>query len=208
MRTLERTRDGVPVIEMMHEEPVRTRGLQRVFGILRIAMGWTFLWAFLDKAFALGFATGRLEDGTIDFFAKGAAWFNGGSPTEGVFAFALKGPFKGFYEAIGGVEMTAQGPVATGNGWIDVVYMVSMLLIGLGLLTGVMTRIAAAGGIVWMAIFYTATSIWPENNPVVDDHVVEALVLVALILANAGRYYGLGKIWQRIPYVKAHPVLY
>jgi thiosulfate dehydrogenase [quinone] large subunit len=71
-----------------------------------------------------------------------------------------------------------------------------------------MTRIAAAGGIVWMAIFYTATSIWPENNPVVDDHVVEALVLVALILANAGRYYGLGKIWQRIPYVKAHPVLY
>jgi thiosulfate dehydrogenase (quinone) large subunit len=71
-----------------------------------------------------------------------------------------------------------------------------------------MTRIAAAGGIVWMAIFYTATSIWPENNPVVDDHIVEAVVLVALILANAGRYYGLGKIWQRFAYVKAHPVLY
>lgn len=39
MRTIERTTDGIPVIEMMDEEPVRTRGLQRVFGILRIAMG-------------------------------------------------------------------------------------------------------------------------------------------------------------------------
>ena len=68
MRTLERTRDGVPVIEMMHEEPVRTRGLQRVFGVLRIAMGWTFLWAFLDKAFGLGFSTGRnAETGAIVF---------------------------------------------------------------------------------------------------------------------------------------------
>lgn len=200
--------DVVDIPEVERLEPVHERGLQRVFGALRLVLGFTFLWAFLDKAFGLGFATGRLEDGTIDFFAKGAAWFNGGSPTEGVFAFALKGPFKGFYEAVGGVEMTAQGPVATGNGWIDVVYMASMLLIGLGLITGVMTRLAAAGGIVWMAIFYTATSIWPENNPFVDDHIVEILVLVALILANAGRYYGLGKIWQRIPYVKAHPVLH
>jgi thiosulfate dehydrogenase [quinone] large subunit len=95
MRTLERTRDGVPVIEMMHEEPVRTRGLQRVFGVLRIAMGWTFLWAFLDKAFGLGFATGRnAETGAITFFGNDA-WIHGGSPTAGVVGFALKGPFKG-----------------------------------------------------------------------------------------------------------------
>ena len=71
-----------------------------------------------------------------------------------------------------------------------------------------MTRLAAAGGIIWMAIFYTATAIWPENNPFVDEHVVYIVVLVGLILANAGRYYGLGKIWQRYGFVKNRAYLY
>ena len=52
------------------------------------------------------------------------------------------------------------------------VYMVALLLIGLGLITGVMTRIAAVGGIAWLAIFYLGTAIWPEHNPFPDDHVV------------------------------------
>jgi thiosulfate dehydrogenase [quinone] large subunit len=30
-----------------------------LWGVLRLAMGWIFLWAFLDKLLALGFATGR-----------------------------------------------------------------------------------------------------------------------------------------------------
>ena len=47
----------MPPVERL--EPIHTKGLQRVFGILRVAMGWTFLWAFLDKAFGLGFGTGR-----------------------------------------------------------------------------------------------------------------------------------------------------
>ena len=77
-----------------------------------------------------------------------------------------------------------------------------MLLIGLGLMTGVMTRLAAFGGIVWLAIFYLGTAIWPEHNPFVDEHVIDAVVLVALVLANAGRYWGLGKIWQRVSWVE------
>ena len=57
-------------------------GLDRAIAALRIAFGFTFLWAFLDKAFALGFATGKDEAGTVDYFGD-AAWINGGSPTEG-----------------------------------------------------------------------------------------------------------------------------
>ena len=71
-----------------------------------------------------------------------------------------------------------------------------------------MTRLAAFGGIAWLAIFYLATAIWPENNPFVDEHVVYAVVLVGLILANAGRYWGLGKIWQRVGFVKDRRWLY
>jgi thiosulfate dehydrogenase [quinone] large subunit len=198
---------GETTVHMPEVEVVERRGVGLVWGLLRIAVGWTFLWAFLDKAFALGFTTGRQDDGTIDFFARGAAWFNGGSPTEGVLAYALHGPFKGFYETLGGVEMTQNGPVATGNGWIDVVYMASMLLIGLGLILGIGTRLAAFGGIAWMAIFYTATAVWPEHNPVVDDHVVYAIALVGIALAGAGRYIGLGRRWERTALVQRYPIL-
>ena len=68
------------------------------WGLLRIAMGWIFLWAFLDKCFGLGFATGRdPETGAIDF-GSADAWINGGSPTEGFLSFGLhtKEPFTSF----------------------------------------------------------------------------------------------------------------
>ena len=41
-----------------------------VWAALRLAMGWTFFWAFADKLFGLGYATGA-----------GKGWIDGGSPT-------------------------------------------------------------------------------------------------------------------------------
>jgi thiosulfate dehydrogenase (quinone) large subunit len=189
--------------------PETHRGLGVVMGLLRLAMGWTFLWAFLDKAFALGFSTGRVVDeatgaSTIDFVGD-AAWINGGSPTAGVLGFAMKGPFVDTYQTITGFQMTEAGP--TSAAWVDWVYMLSMLVIGLALILGVGVKLASLGGIAWMAIFYTATAIWPEHNPFLDDHVIEALVLGALFLANAGIYLGLGKVWQQTELVKKHPIL-
>ena len=165
------------------------------WGLSRIALGWVCLWAFLDKAFALGFATGRLESGAIDFFAKDAAWLNGGHPTAGFLEFGTKGPFKDFYAGL------------AGQAWVDWVYMLSMLLIGLALILGIGTRLAAIGGIIWMALFYTAGSIWPENNPFVDEHVVYAIVLAGIAYVAAGRYLGFGKYWERVPLVKRYPIL-
>jgi thiosulfate dehydrogenase [quinone] large subunit len=191
-------------------EPIHTHGLQRVFGALRLLLGFTFLWAFLDKAFALGFSTGRVLDDAgntvrIDFFGD-AAWIHGASPTAGVIGFALKGPFVDATRSVTGYQMTATGPAVAA--WVDWVFMLSMLLIGIGLMTGVMTRLAAAGGIVWLAAFYLATAIWPEHNPFVDEHVIDAVVLVGIILANAGRYWGVGKAWQHVGWVKDRRWLY
>lgn len=202
-------RKTVEPVTIPEETPETRRGLGVVMGLLRLSMGWIFLWAFLDKAFALGFSTGRVvneETGasTIDFFGD-AAWINGGSPTAGVLGFAMKGPFTDFYQTITGFQMTEAGP--TSAAWVDWVYMGSMLFIGLALILGIGVKLASIGGIVWMAIFYTATSIWPEFNPFVDDHVVQVLVLAALFLANAGIYLGLGKVWQRTELVKKHPIL-
>jgi len=165
------------------------------WGVSRIALGWVFLWAFLDKAFALGFATGRLENGGIEFFAKDAAWLNGGSPTTGFLKFGTKGPFQDFYAGL------------AGHAWVDWVYMLSMVLIGLALILGIGTRLAAIGGIIWMALFYTAGAIWPENNPFLDQHVVYAIVLAGIAYVAAGQYLGLGKYWERVPLVQRYPIL-
>ena len=55
-----------------------------IFVLLRLSMGWLFLWGFLDKTFGLNFAT-TPED----------AWLAGGSPTYGFLSYATKGPFAG-----------------------------------------------------------------------------------------------------------------
>jgi thiosulfate dehydrogenase (quinone) large subunit len=210
VETMQAVQSSIEMPELERLEPIHTKGLQRVFGVLRFAMGWTFLWAFLDKLFALGFSTGRVVNDAgqtvrIDFFGPDA-WINGASPTAGAVAFGLKGPFADNIQTITGFQMTQAGPTVAG--WLDWVYMISLLLIGLGLILGVMTRIAAVGGIIWLAAFYLGTAIWPEHNPFLDEHVVYAIVLVGLILANAGRYYGLGKIWQRVGFVRDRRYLY
>ena len=52
-------------------------------GVLRLVIGWTFLWAFFDKLLALGYSTGKDPvTGNVDRFGD-AAWIHGGSPTEG-----------------------------------------------------------------------------------------------------------------------------
>ena len=85
--------------------------------------------------------------------------------------------------------------------------MLSMLLIGLALIFGIGTRLAALGGIVWMGIFYTATAIWPEHNPFLDEHIVYVIVLAGIAYVGAGRYLGLGKYWERLSLVKRLPIL-
>src|SRR5687768_15192508 len=75
-----------------------------VFAGVRIALGWVFLWAFLDKLFGLGHET-----------AEKAAWINGGSPTNGFLGRAAAGPFKEFYNGIAGA------------GWADWLFMLGLL---------------------------------------------------------------------------------
>jgi thiosulfate dehydrogenase (quinone) large subunit len=181
------------------------RGLGIVWGVLRLLMGWTFLWAFLDKAFGLGFATGRDAETMAITFNGPDAWINGGSPTAGVLGFALKGPFKGFYQSVTGFQMGAAGP--TSAAWVDWIFMLSMLAIGLALLLGIGVKLASIGGAIWMVMFFTATAISPEHNPFVDEHVVEFVVLIGLYLANAGRHLGFGRWWEGTSLVRKHSIL-
>jgi thiosulfate dehydrogenase [quinone] large subunit len=169
----------------------------RFWGLLRLSVGWVFLWAFLDKLLALGFASGRNpETGVVDRFGD-SAWINGGSPTDGFLQHGLhtKAPFTDFYASLAGSAV------------IEWIYMLSMAAIGTALILGVATRLAAGAGIVWMAMFYTASAIWPENNPFLDEHIVYAIILAGSAYVGAGRYLGLGRRWERLSLVKRYPVL-
>ena len=172
-----------------------TTGFRRALASLRIAYGVVFLWAFLDKTFALGFHTGYDQNGHLDRFGD-AAWIHGGSPTEGFLAFAIKpdNPFHGFYTGL------------AGHAWVDWLFMAGLLGIGVTLLTGAGMRIGTAAGAL-MYVFMYGASLPLENNPAVDDHFIGVLVMIVLALGSAGTTWGLGHWWQRTAVVRRHPVL-
>ena len=192
------TSEGVTTSEV---EEVHTVGFARALAVLRIAFGFTFLWAFLDKTFALGFSTGAqfAEDGSrtgIDFMAQDAAWLNGGSPTNGFLTFGVPAdnPFKDMWTNM------------AGDTWVDWLFMIGLLGIGVTLLLGVGMRIGTAAGALMYAFMYAA-SLPLENNPVVDDHLIGVIVMVVLALGAAGTTWGLGHWWNRTALVQKYPIL-
>jgi thiosulfate dehydrogenase (quinone) large subunit len=186
-----------PQLDVLVEHDVVTHAAARkALAVLRVAFGLTFLWAFFDKLFALGFHTGvDAKTGAVDRFGP-AAWINGSSPTTGFLKFGVpeNNPFKGFFNGM------------AGQAWADWLFMAGLLGIGLALTLGIGMRIAAAAG----ALLYTlmwAASLPLENNPVIDEHVLGAVSLVVLAAALAGDTWGFGTRWARATWVRRHPVL-
>ena len=174
-----------PDPSLVHPGPVaaetqRQKALRYVGAAIRISLGWIFLWAFLDKLFGLGHET-----------ASKAAWINGGSPTTGFLKFAAAGPFKDFYNGIAGAT------------WANWLFMIGLAAVGIGLLAGVAMRATAVAGATILVLMWTAV-LPPENNLFMDDHIIYALVIVALALGNAGHTLGLGRQWEKLPVVKDH----
>ncbi len=162
----------------------RTRIATHVFGgLVRISLGWIFLWAFLDKTFGLGYATESKD-----------AWIHGGSPTFGFLSFGAAGPFKGFYNSI------------AGDAWADYLFMLGLLTIGVALILGVFMNLAAAAGALLLVMMWAAV-LPPENNPFMDDHLIYALTLGLLASLSAGRWIGLGRRWEGTTFVRRIPVL-
>ncbi|MCW2636936.1 MAG: DoxX family protein [Blastococcus sp.] len=176
------------------DETTSHRWFRILAAVTRISLGWIFLWAFLDKAFALGHGTGvDAETGATDYFGP-AAWIHGGSPTEGFLTFGTKGPLADFYTGL------------AGNAIVDWLFMLALLGVGLALILGIGMRIAAVSGTALLVMMFTAV-LPPDNNLFMDDHLIYALVLGMLVLAGAGRTLGFGRQWERLPLVREHSFL-
>jgi thiosulfate dehydrogenase [quinone] large subunit len=145
---------------------------------IRLALGWVFLWAFLDKLFGLGRSTPAAN-----------AWLDGGSPTAGFLGKAANGPFAGVYHSM------------AGNTVVDALFMTALLGIGTALILGIGMRIAAAAGAMLTVLMWTAV-LPPATNPFMDDHLVYAAVLILLALLGAGNTWGLGRRWAATSLVR------
>jgi thiosulfate dehydrogenase (quinone) large subunit len=166
-----------------------TTGAARALALLRIATGFIFLWAFLDKTFGFGYATPAAR-----------AWINGGSPTKGFLSSVEVGPLQSVFHSL------------AGNPIVDWLFMLGLLGIGLALIAGIGLRISAVAATVMMAGMWLAE--FPldkvtaagkpsmSTNPIVDYHVIYALIAIVAALAYAGHTWGLGRAWSRLPIVQ------
>src|SRR4030042_1602151 len=149
---------------------------------IRLVLGWTMLWAVFDKLFGLGYAT-----------LSERSWINGGSPTSGYLQFAVSGPLSGFYEGL------------AGNGVVDALFMLALISVGAAVILGVGTKISGIVGALLMILLWS-THLPPENNPITDDHIVYAILFLAMVFVRPGRWLGLGKWWSNTPLVKRFPI--
>ena len=162
--------------------------------VLRIATGLVFLWAFLDKTFGLGYATPAER-----------AWLDGGSPTKGFLGGIDHGPFAAVFRGMAGAW------------WADWLFMLGLAGIGLALVLGIGLRITAVAGTLMMLLMWAAE--WPldrvtdageptmSTNPVLDYHLIYAIIMIVLALTAAGNTWGLGKAWQHLGIVQKNPWL-
>lgn len=148
-----------------------------VWALLRIFLGFIFLWAFLDKLFGLGFST-----------VPDKSWLMGGSPTSGFLKMGTHGPFASIFQSM------------AGNPLVDWLFMLGLLLIGLALILGIGLKIAGYSGsllllLMWMAAFP------PKTNPVIDEHIIYILILLGLTTTPENHW------WSKTKLVKKYPIL-
>ena len=160
--------------------------------ILRLSVGFVFLWAFLDKTFGLRYST-----------PSSKAWIHGGSPTKGFLKAVDAGPFQSGFHSM------------AGTWWADWLFMLGLLGISGALIAGVAMRIAAAArvlllGLMWFAEYPLAQhtssgALTASTNPLTDYHLVYAVALVVLATTYAGHTWGLGRAWVKLSFVRSHP---
>lgn len=130
---------------------------KRFLMLTRMLLGFEFLWAFFDKLLGLGFAT-----------KPAAAWVSGGSPTAYFLKNVTHGPFAGFFQSF------------SGQAWVDWMFMLGLLGIGLALISGFYVRFGAFCGATLLLLMWLSM-LPPANNPIVDEHVVYAAFLAAIV---------------------------
>ena len=151
-------------------------------GFLRIGIGFIFLWAFFDKLLGLGFAT-----------PPERAWILGSSPTFGYLKNATYGPFADFFQSL------------AGNPIVDFLFMLGLLGVGVAFVLGIAMRLAAYSGALMLILMYIS-AFPPANNPVIDDHIIYALIMLFLGHSESNKT-AFSKWWNKTSIAETLPLL-
>lgn len=152
--------------------------------LLRLSMGWMFLWVFLDKVWGFGFNT-----------PSGEAWVDGVSPTESF----LK-------NATAGSPLSDVFNVLADHAWTDWLFMIGLAFVGVALILGIMMRLAGTVGAIISFLIFLAV-LPPTQNPVITEHIIFILVFLLLAAVPSGEWFGLGKRWNRTWLTRGFPFL-
>ena len=109
-----------------------------------------------------------------------------------------------------GMTGTALGPIPVWMGenlaWlIEPGVPLFETLIGLALILGAFTRLAAVGGIAFMTLFWVGNADF--GHGLVNGDLMGLMLFATVIVVGAGRYYGLDAILERMTFVKERPKL-
>jgi thiosulfate dehydrogenase [quinone] large subunit len=152
------------------------------WALTRVSLGFVFIWAFL---------------GDITGFARPApatrSFLDGGGPIRD-HLLSAHGTFAALCHALAGPAYT------------QTIFRAALAIIGGALILGVGMRVAATAGtailvLMWLSAMPIAT------GPLLDQHLIYALVIIGLALANAGDTIGLGAWWSRRWVVRRIPAL-
>ena len=78
-------------------------------------------------------------------------------------------------------------------------------LIGLALIFGALTRLAAFGGVIFMVLFWLGNAEF--GHGLVNSDLMGLLLFMTVIVLAAGRYYGLDAVIEKLSFVEQHPKL-
>ncbi len=98
------------------------------------------------------------------------------------------GPFQSIYAGM------------AGNPAVSILVAWGLFLIGLCLLLGLFVRLAASLGMLQMLLFYFAR--FPPQHGIIEEHIIYAAVLFALIVFEAGKFAGLDKYVAKTKFIE------
>ena len=154
----------------------------------RVLFGFFFLWSGLAKV---------IHNGEW----MGIGWFKGSPEHPGeLFTFLnyATGPLNNFW-----------GDVANNATALDVIaplVVVGQVLIGVGLLLGLLTRLSFFSAALMMLVFYSV-NLWPLYNPFLNEYIFYIGIFAVLGALGAGRVLGVDAWLEERPFVHKRPWL-
>jgi thiosulfate dehydrogenase [quinone] large subunit len=165
----------------MADGPAVTKGQGAALILLRLLVGWHFLYEGLVKAIL-------------------PAWSRAGQPIASWSAWGYihsgSGPVAAFLEKM--VAVPGAGP------WIDRLVIAALILVGLSLLLGLFTQAGCWGALLLLALFYlvaiptqgVAVPGAEGSYLLVNKNLVEAAAVLVLLVFRTGRIAGLDLLRQ------------